>query len=168
LTRAFGSRPSGDACASSKIAFGDFVEPPFPYLGFESPLCGCDSNLNKTSRIYVPCGGEGGIRTLDGLLTPRKVLRNQQFTDSQRSPSPAFPSFPPSLAVESATLGTYAVTGHRRSLYSHRRLDCKSSSRPSSNVRPSCSRSSSIRSRTVRRTGLVCASESPASKRALR
>ncbi len=46
LTRAFGPRPSGDACASSKIAFGDFVEPPFPYLGFESPLRGCDSNLN--------------------------------------------------------------------------------------------------------------------------
>jgi hypothetical protein len=38
LTRAFGPRPAGDACASSKIAFGDFVEPPFPYLGFESPL----------------------------------------------------------------------------------------------------------------------------------
>jgi hypothetical protein len=27
LTRAFGPRPPGDACASSKIAFGDFVEP---------------------------------------------------------------------------------------------------------------------------------------------
>src|ERR1700734_2215646 len=38
LTRAFGPRPAGDACASSKIAFGDFVEPPFPYLGSESPL----------------------------------------------------------------------------------------------------------------------------------
>src|SRR5882762_5949600 len=46
LTRAFGPRPAGDACASSKIAFGDFVEPPFPYLGFESPLRGCNSNLN--------------------------------------------------------------------------------------------------------------------------
>src|SRR3984885_16333767 len=38
LTRAFGPRPSGDACASSKIAYGDFVEPHFPYLGLESPL----------------------------------------------------------------------------------------------------------------------------------
>jgi hypothetical protein len=27
LTRAFGPRPTGDACASSKIAAGDFVEP---------------------------------------------------------------------------------------------------------------------------------------------
>jgi hypothetical protein len=41
LTRAFGPRPSGDAFASSKIACGDFVEPPFLYLGFESPLRGC-------------------------------------------------------------------------------------------------------------------------------
>src|SRR6266403_4972626 len=45
LTRAFGPRPSGDACASSKIAFGDFVEPPFPYLGFESPLRRCQRQL---------------------------------------------------------------------------------------------------------------------------
>jgi len=27
--------------ATSKIAVGDFVEPPIPYLGFESPLRGC-------------------------------------------------------------------------------------------------------------------------------
>src|SRR5260370_646802 len=47
LTRAFGPRPSGDACASSKIAFGDFVEPPCLYLGFESLLRGCHSNLNE-------------------------------------------------------------------------------------------------------------------------
>jgi hypothetical protein len=40
LTRAFGPRPSGDAFASSKIACGDFVEPHFPYLGFESTLRG--------------------------------------------------------------------------------------------------------------------------------
>src|SRR5271156_7173570 len=47
LTRAFGPRPSGDACASSKIAFGDFVEPPFPYLGFESPLRRCHGHRNE-------------------------------------------------------------------------------------------------------------------------
>jgi hypothetical protein len=29
LSRAFGPRPPGDACASSKIACGDFVEPHF-------------------------------------------------------------------------------------------------------------------------------------------
>ena len=69
LTGAFGPRPPGDACASSKIAFGDFVEPHFPYLGVESPRCRCDSNLNENVEIYVPYGGEGGIRTLDGLLT---------------------------------------------------------------------------------------------------
>jgi hypothetical protein len=48
LTRAFGPRPSGDACASSKIAFGDFVEPPFSYLGFESPLRGCHDWVIET------------------------------------------------------------------------------------------------------------------------
>ncbi len=36
LTRASGPRPPGDACASSKIACGDFVEPHCLYLGFES------------------------------------------------------------------------------------------------------------------------------------
>jgi hypothetical protein len=47
LTRAFGPRPSGDAFASSKIACGDFVEPPFLYLGFEPPLRGCRHRLNE-------------------------------------------------------------------------------------------------------------------------
>jgi hypothetical protein len=28
--------------ATSKIACGDFVEPYFPYLGFESPRCRCN------------------------------------------------------------------------------------------------------------------------------
>jgi len=37
LTRAFGPRPSGDACASSKIAFGDFVEPLMGFWPFEAP-----------------------------------------------------------------------------------------------------------------------------------
>ena len=46
-TRAFGPRPAGDACASSKIALGDFVEPPGPYLRFESPRCRCHSKLNE-------------------------------------------------------------------------------------------------------------------------
>src|SRR5271156_4948214 len=47
LTRAFGPRPSGDACASSKIACGDFVEPPFQYLGFVSPLRRSRGDLNE-------------------------------------------------------------------------------------------------------------------------
>jgi hypothetical protein len=34
--------------ATSKIALGDFVEPPFPYLGFESPLRRHGSKLNET------------------------------------------------------------------------------------------------------------------------
>ena len=36
VIRAFGPHPLGDACASSKIACGDFVEPHCLYLGFES------------------------------------------------------------------------------------------------------------------------------------
>jgi hypothetical protein len=51
------------------------------------------------SGIYVPYGGEGGIRTLDGLLTRRKTLRNQQLTDSQRVAVPCIPLTSPSLAV---------------------------------------------------------------------
>jgi hypothetical protein len=47
----------------------------------------------------VPYGGEGGIRTLDGLLTPRKALRNQQLTDSQQITVPCIPLTSPSLAV---------------------------------------------------------------------
>ena len=44
-------------------------------------------------------GGEGGIRTLDGLLTRRKTLRNQQLTDSQQVAIPCIPLISPSLAV---------------------------------------------------------------------
>jgi len=41
--------PDRRSCAAtSKIAFGDFVEPPFPYLGFESPLCGCHDWVIET------------------------------------------------------------------------------------------------------------------------
>ena len=47
LTRAFGPRPTGDACASSKIAFCDFVEPHFLSLGFESSLRGYGRWLNE-------------------------------------------------------------------------------------------------------------------------
>jgi hypothetical protein len=50
LTRAFGPRPTGDAYASSKIAFGDFVEPPFQYLGFESPLRRCRGDLDENDK----------------------------------------------------------------------------------------------------------------------
>jgi hypothetical protein len=50
LTRTFGPRPSGDACASSKIAEGDFVEPPFLCLGFESPLRGRRGRLIQTDQ----------------------------------------------------------------------------------------------------------------------
>ena len=38
-------------------------------------------------------------RTLDGLLTPRKALKNQQLTDSQRIAFPYIPLISPSLAV---------------------------------------------------------------------
>jgi hypothetical protein len=41
--------PDRRSCAaSSKIAFDDFVEPPFPYLGLESPLRGCHDRLIET------------------------------------------------------------------------------------------------------------------------
>jgi hypothetical protein len=48
LTRASGPRPSGGACASSKIAFGDFVEPAYLYLGFESPLHRCHDRVTES------------------------------------------------------------------------------------------------------------------------
>jgi Gluconate 2-dehydrogenase subunit 3 len=54
-------------------------------------------------------GGEGGIRTLDGLLTPRKALRNQQLTDSQRVAVPCIPLVSPSLAVGLAVDGLPVV-----------------------------------------------------------
>jgi hypothetical protein len=53
LNRAFVPRPTGDACASSKIACGDFVEPPFPYLRFESPLRGCHVRLNENNNKFT-------------------------------------------------------------------------------------------------------------------
>jgi hypothetical protein len=44
-------------------------------------------------------GGEGGIRTLDGLLTRPKTLRNQQVTDFYADRVPLLPLDSPPLAV---------------------------------------------------------------------
>jgi hypothetical protein len=76
-------------------------------------------------------GGEGGIRTLDGLLTHPKTLRNQQLTDSQRVAVPCIPLISPSLAVglavEAQLLVHTLLQAHRRSpLQSHRRSPLQS------------------------------------------
>jgi hypothetical protein len=47
----------------------------------------------------MPIGGEGGIRTLDGLLTRLKSLKNQQVTDSYADRVPLLPLDSPPLAV---------------------------------------------------------------------
>jgi hypothetical protein len=47
----------------------------------------------------VPYGGEGGIRTLDGLLIRPKTVRNQQVTDSYADRVPLLPLDSPPLAV---------------------------------------------------------------------
>jgi hypothetical protein len=62
------------------------------------------------ARMY---GGEGGIRTLEGLLNHPKTLRNQQLADSQQVAVPCIPLISPSLAVELAVDAQLSV----RSLY---------------------------------------------------
>jgi hypothetical protein len=65
------------------------------------------------SNTWRSIGGEGGIRTLEGLLNHPKTLRNQQLADSQQVAVPCIPLISPSLAVELAVDAQLSV----RSLY---------------------------------------------------
>jgi hypothetical protein len=56
-------------------------------------------NQLSTGETREKHGGEGGIRTVDGLLTRPKTIRNQQVTDSYANRVPLLPLDSPPLAV---------------------------------------------------------------------
>jgi integrase len=95
IKRAMESRPNA-ASLSAKATL---------ILPLQSPELGTGSAPAPPHRrvsygkIKVFIGGERGIRTLDGHLTRRKTLGNQQLTDSQQVTVPCIPLISPSLAV---------------------------------------------------------------------